>query len=80
MNKDRRQRLSEASSLLDDAIAVIQEVRDEEEEAWSNLPEGLQGSNTGYQMQLVMDKLTDFEDRIESMKDEIDDYVENKNG
>lgn len=80
MNKERRQQLSEASSLLDDAIAVIQEVRDEEEEAWSNLPDGLKYSGTGYDMQLAMDKLTDFEDRIESMKDEIYDYVENKKG
>lgn len=78
MNKVRRQQLSEASSALDDAIAVIQGVRAEEEEAFDNLPEGLQGSQTGYSMQLAMDKLEDFENRIESIRDEIDDYVDGK--
>ena len=55
MNKERRQQLYDAVSLLDDAIAVIQDVHAEEEEAFENLPEGLQGSQTGYNMQLAME-------------------------
>lgn len=74
MNKERRQQLYDAVSLLDDAIAVIQDVHAEEEEAFENLPEGLQGSQNGYNMQLAMEKLEDFENRIESIKDEIEDY------
>lgn len=74
MNKERRQQLYDAVSLLDDAIAVIQDVHAEEEEAFENLPEGLQGSQTGYNMQLAMEKLEYFENRIESIKDEIEDY------
>lgn len=78
MNKERRQQLYDATTLLDDAIAAIQDVRAEEEEAFDNLPEGLQGSQTGYNMQLAMEKLEDFENCIESIKDEIEDYAGGK--
>lgn len=42
MNADRRKQLGEALSKLNDARIIIEQVRDEEQEAFDNLPESLQ--------------------------------------
>lgn len=47
MNKQRRKRLTEAMELLQEAQQIIEEVKDEEQEAFDNLPEGLQCSERG---------------------------------
>lgn len=47
MNKQRRKKLAEASSLIAQAQSIIEEVKDEEEEARYNLPESLQDSEKG---------------------------------
>lgn len=78
MNKERRQQLYDATSLLDDAIAIIQDIHVEEEEAFDNLNEGLQCGKTGESMQTAMERLEDFENRIESIKGEIEDYAGGK--
>ena len=78
MNKERRQQLYDATSLLDDAIAIIQDVHAEEEEAFDNLNEGLQCGKTGDSMQAAMDKLDGFENEIEAVKKKIEDYAGGK--
>lgn len=78
MNKERRQQLYDATSLLDDAIAIIQDVHAEEEEAFDNLNDGLQCSKTGDSMQTALEKLEGFENRIESIKVEIEGYAGGK--
>lgn len=75
MNKDRRQRLSDALSSLDEAIDIISEVRDEEQEAFDNMPEGLQCSSRGEAMMEAMDHLDGFSSSIEDIKSEIEDFV-----
>lgn len=62
MNKQRRQQLYGATAALDEAVAVIQDVHFEEDEAFNNLSEGLQCSRTGDSMQEAMDTL--LEDRL----------------
>lgn len=44
MNKDRREKLLEVLSTIDEARNQIQDIIDEENEAIDNLPESLQGS------------------------------------
>ena len=78
MNRQRRQRLYDATSALDEAVAVIQDIHSEEDEAFNNLSEGLQCSRTGNSMQDAMDKLDGFVDKIESVKNEIEKFIENK--
>lgn len=41
MNKARRMRLIAVQSKLSDLKAEIEQIRDEEQEAYDNLPEGL---------------------------------------
>ena len=78
MNRQRRQQLYDATSALDEAVAVIQDIHSEEDEAFNNLSEGLQCSRTGDSMQDAMDKLDGFVDKIESVKSEIEKFIENK--
>lgn len=78
MNKQRRQQLYDATAALDEAVAVIQDIHSEEEEAFNNLSEGLQCSKTGVSMQEAMDKMDGFIDKIEAIKSEIEEFVENK--
>lgn len=78
MNRQRRQQLYDATSALDEAVAVIQDIHSEEDEAFNNLSEGLQCSRTGNSMQDAMDKLDGFVDKIESVKNEIEKFIENK--
>lgn len=78
MNKQRRQQLYDATAALDEAVAVIQDIHSEEEEAFNNLSEGLQCSKTGDSMQEAMDKMDGFIDKIEAIKSEIEEFVENK--
>ncbi len=78
MNKQRRQQLYDATAALDEAVAVIQDIHAEEDEAFNNLSEGLQCSKTGDSMQEAMDKMDGFIDKIEAIKSAIEEFVENK--
>lgn len=79
MNKQRRQQLYDATAALDEAVAVIQEVQAEEDDAFNNLSEGLQCSRTGEAMQDAIDILDSFVDGIEAVKSKIEKFAENKN-
>lgn len=50
MNNDRRKRIQ-------DAIAILQYVLDEEQEAYDNMPESLQSSERGDNSQSAIDAL-----------------------
>lgn len=78
MNKQRRQQLYDATSSLDDAIGVIQDVQSEEEESFYNLPDGLQVSDTGDAMQEAIAALDVFVEKIDQIKMDIEDFIENK--
>lgn len=79
MNKQRRQQLYDATAALDEAVAVIQDVQAEEDDAFNNLSEGLQCSRTGEAMQDAIDILDGFVDGIEAVKSKIEKFAENKN-
>lgn len=75
MNKARRASLKLALSKIETLTAYIEEIKedlqgvlDEEEEAYENLPESIQGSERGEQMQEYIEAL---EEAIDSL-DEFD--------
>lgn len=47
MNKERRKRISDAMSAIGKIEELIQNILDEEQEAYENMPEGLQASENG---------------------------------
>lgn len=50
MNKQRRKQLAEAVSKLEEAMQIVDDMRSEEEDAYYNMPESLQESERGQQM------------------------------
>lgn len=57
MNKDRRDRISEAKDLIEEAKTVIEEVSAEEQDSFDTLPESLQYGGTGTKMIAAIDLL-----------------------
>lgn len=60
MNKQRRNRIAEALELISQARGILEEVKDEEQESYENLPESLQYGERGEQMQENVDSLEEF--------------------
>ena len=57
MNAARRKRLAEAVDLIASAKENIEEVKEEEQEAFDNMPESLQGSERGEEMEGFIEDL-----------------------
>lgn len=76
MNRERRDAISEIIDDLDALREKICDIRDEEQEAYDNLPEGIQCSDRGDSMCENVDDLddvySDFDDIIKKLEDIID--------
>ncbi len=75
MNRERRQQLLDVASSLADAMDRLSEIRDEEQEAFDNMPEGLQSGNRGQTMQEAIDTMDEWSSEIEAIKDTIETYA-----
>ncbi len=78
MNKQRRQELYDVTSILDDAIDRLEEIRDDEQESFDSLPDSLQNSSRGNNMLSAMDELEGFVDKIDGVKGAIEGFVKGK--
>lgn len=78
MNKERRQELGEVIDYLDDAIVRLEEIRDDEQDSYDDLSEGLQNGRTGGSMLNAIDQLNGFCDDIEKVKSKVSDMMLNK--
>ena len=68
MNKQRRAQLQKVVNMIADARELLEEIRDDEQEAFDNLPIGIQESERGEQMDSyvylmgeIIDSLDDHE-------------------
>lgn len=75
MNKERKQSLLDVASSLAEAMDRLNEIRDEEQGAFDNMPEGLQGGTRGQSMMEAIDTMDNWNTEIESIKDSIEDYA-----
>lgn len=57
MNKARRKRIQELKDKLLDLLTTIEEIKDEEQEAYDNLPESFQDGDKGTKMTEAIDNL-----------------------
>lgn len=78
MNKSRRQELYDVTSLLDDAIDRLEEIKNDELEALEAMPESLQFSSRGDKMQKGVDKIDEFVTSIEKIKSDIEIMAKGK--
>lgn len=60
MNNMRRKNVMEALELIEKARNILEEVKDEEQEAYNNLPESLQYGERGEQMQENVDAIEEY--------------------
>lgn len=75
MNKTRRQQLDKAWGLLMEASQIIEEVKSDEEEAHDNLPDSLQESERGEQMQEYIDTMDELLRELDCILSDVDDIV-----
>jgi hypothetical protein len=70
MNNDRRKQINKAVALMQEALSILETARDEEQEYYDNMPEGLQGSERGEAAEQAVSNLEDacsnLEDAISS--------------
>lgn len=69
MNAQRRKQIAEAVALIGAAQTLLEIVRDEEQDAFDNMPEGLQGGERGQKMEAAVSA-------IEEAFYELDDILE----
>ena len=72
MNKQRRSRLQKVIDQLEDLKAEVASICEEEQEAYDNMPEGLQDAERGQQ---IYENISNLEDR-EGDFDDLISYLE----
>lgn len=70
MNKQRRRRIADLTNELDILLDTLTDIRDEEQEAFDNMPEGLQDSERGQDIQDAIGTLDSSVDELGSIVDE----------
>jgi len=71
MNKQRRERVEEAIIMLETLKQTVEEIRDEEETTYDNLPESIQESDRGEEMQEYVESLEDACDYLDEALDSL---------
>lgn len=71
MNKQRRNKLSEAITHLDSALQIISDVRDDEQDALDNIPENLQTSDRYLEMEEAVDTMDETIDEIGNISERL---------
>lgn len=72
MNKEKRSRLSNANDLIKEAVSVISSVRDDEEDSFNNLSDGLQNTQRGMDMQDAVEQMDGIIDALEEVSSDLD--------
>lgn len=76
MNNTRRKHLSEIQERIQDIMRDLDEIRNEEDDAYTNLPESIQYSERGDTMAEAIDNL----DEAISILEDVDSYIEDAKG
>lgn len=75
MNKQRQKDLLDVAESLQEALDRLSEVRDEEQEAFDNMPESLQYGSRGGAMQEAIDTMDEWESEIDEIKSRIEEFA-----
>ena len=74
MNNKRRKEISKIVSTLEEVRDRLSEVVDEEQNAFDNMPESIQGSDRGCDSEEAIGYLSDALDSVESALDYLDEF------
>ena len=72
MNAKRRNRLSKLYDQLEDMRSQLEQIKDEEQEAYDNMPEGVQTSDKGETAYEALDNLENAHGLLEEVLEGID--------
>lgn len=75
MNKERKEELYEVVECLEEASSALQEVRDEEQDAYDDLSEGLQCSRTGESIQNAIDEMEAIDTDIQNVITRVNNMI-----
>lgn len=75
MNKQRRIDLKDAIRCMESAKYIIKDVKSKEEDAFDNLPENLQCSNRGCDMEENIDEMDEVLDKLDDIIDQVNDII-----
>lgn len=73
MNNIRRKAIQEIMDKLEDLKSDIESLKDEEQEAFDNLPEGIQASERGEAMESAVYNLDEAYESIESVIESLEE-------
>lgn len=75
MNDKRRKKLRRAIEMIENALDIVLEVKDDEEDSMCNYPENLQGTETYENMEVAVDTMEEVEGSIEEGLDTLREAV-----
>lgn len=73
MNANRRKEIQRAVDMLEEAKSILENCRDEEQDALDNMPESLQESERGQKMEEYIDQL---DNAISSVEESVEFAME----
>ena len=76
MNRERRNRISDIMERLDAIQTELEEIRDEEQEAFDNMPESIQGSERGENMETGIDTMSECIDNLLTVVEQLEGVCE----
>ena len=76
MNKPRRKEIQRAIDLLCEAEGILASAEGDEQEAYDNMPEGLQDSERGEKMSENIDVLIECQSELEDMVESLLEVIE----
>lgn len=76
MNKQRRKTIEEVIGLLEDAKSTLETITEEEQEAYDNLPEGIQDSERGETMYNNVSEMEEVSSTLEDVISQLQGVIE----
>lgn len=76
MNRERRSKISDIMERLDAIQTELEEIRNEEQEAFDNMPESIQGSERGENMENGIDTMSECIDSLLTVVEQLEEVSE----
>jgi ribosome recycling factor len=76
MNKQRRAEITKAVNMIEEGKAILESVRDEEQDTFDNMPESLQGGEKGSAMEEAVNNLDEAINSLDETVGTVNTVVE----
>lgn len=76
MNNARRKQITNIKAEIEEKLSLLQELQEEEQDYFDNMPENLQYSERGEKAEQTADDLQNIIDEIQSQLEELETVIE----